>query len=199
MPPEYVLLWLPAGAVGLLSALAAINWIGVKVAAFLAWMRRWGERIRRVFLDWEGEPGDDGHEPRPGVMARLRSYDDKIDGVTEGLREFILVQQSHTDQLEFNERSIKLATLETARAAESARKNSEAITEVAEAVAEIRHHVQPNHGTSAYDHMLKEVKFLSGQFAEMIGMMAHLSGDVERLDSIVKRHHPQYDPNAFSD
>ena len=33
MPPEYVLMWLPAGAVGLLSVLAVVNWIGVKVKA----------------------------------------------------------------------------------------------------------------------------------------------------------------------
>lgn len=171
MPPEYVLLWLPAGAIGLLSALAAINWIGVKVAAFFAWTRRWGERIRRVFLDWEGEPGDDGHEPRPGVMARLREVQEK--------------QAVQGGQLTSNAGAIVA--------------NVKAVAALSEAVEEIRHHVQPNSGTSAYDHMFKEVKFLSGQFAEMIGMMAHLSGDVERLDRDVKRHHPQYDPNAFSD
>ena len=92
MPPEYVLELLPVEVLGFVAVVAALIWIGGKVRRVLAVVNAWAARGRRIVLDWEGEPGDDGHEPRPGVMARLRS-------VTEGLREVKEVQEEHSKTL----------------------------------------------------------------------------------------------------
>ena len=194
MPPEYVLMWLPAGAIGLLSVLAVVNWIGVKVKAVLTWAGRWAERVRRVFLDWEGEPGDEGHEPRPGVMARLRSYDEKIDGLTGGLSSFLQTQEVHSAQLDFNQHAISVASRESARAAEETARNAAAIAAVATTVEEIK-----ATSATAHEQVMHEMRFLSEQFRELMTATADSVLDIRRLDRAIKHHHPQYDPDDYSD
>ena len=51
-----------------------------RVAAF-------AKLAEQTFEDWQGEPKRDGVPARPGVMARLAVYDERIEGMTAALGE----------------------------------------------------------------------------------------------------------------
>ena len=84
MPPEYVLQWLPLELMGVVAAMAAGIWIW-KVAGRPAF--RWAKRLKDSLDDFFGEPRRDGVPARPGVMARLKRYDERIEGMTTALGE----------------------------------------------------------------------------------------------------------------
>ena len=88
MPPEYVLRWVPLELLGVVAAVAAGAWLwrsilgpALKRAAAVA------KLAEQTFLDWQGEPKRDGVPARPGVMARLATYDERIEGMTMALSE----------------------------------------------------------------------------------------------------------------
>lgn len=62
--------------------IVALIALATAVASTLAWAGRYGWRlIRRTmqFLDaWFGEPAHDGLDARPGVIARLRTFEDQL-------------------------------------------------------------------------------------------------------------------------
>ena len=192
MPPEYVLELLPVEVLGFVAVVAALIWIGGKVRRVLAVVNAWAARARRIVLDWEGEPGDDGHEARPGVMARLRAYDERVEGMTVGLREVMEVQAEHTEQLAANAEAL---VVNVAAVAES----KAAVAEVAEALAEVRHNVKPNSGTSSHDALIKEFRELRKLVADVMQELASFRGD---YDKALAHNHPDYttrNPDDYAD
>lgn len=178
MPPEYVVPFIPVAILGSIPTMAAIWWAGGKVRKVLAALRRGWALVRRIALDWVGEPGDDGHEARPGVMARLRSYDGKIDGMTEGLREVKEVQEEHSKTLG------DVAALSTA-------------------VAEVRRNVKPNSGTSSHDAIMGAFDELRKLVVENIRETASITTRVSDLDAAftaaLEANHPDYEPDLRAD
>lgn len=71
--------------------------LGIVAAGAWLWRTLLGPMIRRVaavaklaeqtFEDWQGEPQRDGVPARPGVMARLAKYDERIVGIESWMSE----------------------------------------------------------------------------------------------------------------
>ena len=66
-----------------------------------------------------------------------------------------------------------------------------ALTEHAEAIADIRYHVQPNHGESAHDALTEQIKELSREVRDMGSAQVSLAGAVDRLREDKERAHEE--------
>lgn len=100
VPPELTN-WLPVQIAGGLTFMAACAWF---------WRSLLGPVVHRgatvaklaeeAFTDWKGEPERDGVPARPGVMARLAMYDERIEGMTLALQESQELAAKHTELLD---------------------------------------------------------------------------------------------------
>ncbi len=61
------------------------------------------------------------------------------------------------------------------------------------AIAEVRHHVQPNHGTSAHDRLMAAIGDLRELVADTMAEVGELRRDYTRA---LRHNHPNYDPDA---
>ncbi len=154
MPPDFVLAFLPLELLGLVAGGSAVVW-GVTMArkVWREWLQPIAHGVRDFLDDWRGRPARPGHEAEPGVMARLATYDQRIEGLTSALEE-------NTGRMDRQD----------------------------EALEEVRHHVQPNHGTSAHD-------LLRGEMKDLREMVAEALADLSWLHRALRHNHPDYDPD----
>lgn len=154
MPPDYVLALLPLEVLGVISVLAAVVWLVTRILAPAARVVLKAARdLLDLLDDWKGRPERPGHDAEPGVMERLRHYDQRIEGLTSALEE-------NTGRMDRQDAALE----------------------------EVRHHVQPNSGTSAYDILRRDVTDLRGMVAEALA-------DLSWLHRALRHNHPDYDPD----
>ena len=63
--------------------------------------------------------------------------------------------------------------------------------EHSEAIADIRHQVQPNHGTSAHDKLSEQIKELKALVAEAMAEISYVRRD---MTDALRHNHPDYRP-----